>query len=97
MKIKQFILQRTFIINHKNKNYYINYLNSDGQILGLINRENWQILDENSEELQINLLSNSTKKERKEIEENRNLFDVLIRFCIKHFEDYNPIKNELGV
>lgn len=46
MKIEQTVLQKTFYVRHKGKMYYIDYLNSDGQSLGLINRDNWEISDE---------------------------------------------------
>ena len=90
MKLEQSALQRTFTVKHKGKYYYIDYLNSDGQILGLLNRNYWEITDEDREELDIYILSDTTKKERQEKEKNAKLFDKLINFCIKHFDDYKP-------
>nr|MBI4156883.1 hypothetical protein [Candidatus Woesearchaeota archaeon] len=66
-------MQRNFTIKHKNKTYYIDYLNSDGQILGLNNRDYWEVIDE----------------EWGEIEDNK-LKQMLINFCIRHFNNYNP-------
>jgi len=92
MEIEQSTLQRTFVIKHRGKNYYVNYLNSDGQILGLINRNNWEIFNENSEELQIYIFKGQSKKDVEKIKKNVKLFDKLVGYCIKHFNDYNPIK-----
>ncbi|MBS3077365.1 hypothetical protein J4233_03770 [Candidatus Pacearchaeota archaeon] len=93
MEIEQTTLQKTFTIKLKDKTYFVDYLNSDGQILGLINRDNWEIYDENSEELQIYTFKSSSKKEKEQAEKNLELADKLISFCIKHFEDYNPVKD----
>lgn len=79
MKIKQFTIQKTFAIKYKGNDYYVDYLNSNDQILGLINRDNWTIFNENQEQIIIN------KKTEK-------LLRKLVKFCIKHFEDYNPLK-----
>ena len=76
MKITQNTLNRCFTLSHKHKTYYIDYLISDGQILGLSNRDYWEILDE----------------EWNEIEDNK-LKIKLIKFCIRHFNDYNPDLN----
>ncbi len=73
MKILQNTLQRSFQINRKNKTYYVDYLNSDGQILGLSNRDYWEIIDEDWDEIEDNKLKSK-----------------LIRFCIRHFNDYKP-------
>lgn len=36
------------------------------------------------------LLTGETKKEIKQIDKNVKLKNKLIKFCIKHFEDYKP-------
>ncbi len=64
--------------------------NSDNQILGLSNRDYWQILTEDLEELDIYVFENTTKKEIKQINKNVKLMNKLIKFCQKHFEDYKP-------
>ena len=68
----QNVLERNFAVEHKGKTYYVDYLNSDGQILDT-NRDYWEIIDE----------------EWEEIEDNK-LKIKLIKFCIKHFDDYKP-------
>jgi hypothetical protein len=56
---------------------------SDDQIL-IGNRDYWEILDEELEEMDIYIWSDSTKKE------NQKLYLKLIKFCKKHFKDYHP-------
>ncbi|MBM3232634.1 hypothetical protein FJZ18_00510 [Candidatus Pacearchaeota archaeon] len=85
MKITQTILQKTFRVEHHGKVYYVDYVNSDGQALILLNRDNWQIYDENHEELNIYLWKDSNKKEKKKIEMNLCLAEKLISFCILKF------------
>jgi len=78
------------MVEHKGKEYYVDYLNSDGPVLGLINRDYWEICDEEGEELNIYILSDTTEEEKKQIEENAKLYSKLIDFCIRHFNDYKP-------
>ena len=90
MKLTQSVIQKTFTVTHKNKTYYIDYLNSDSQILGLSNRDYWQVLDEELEEVCIYQFQNAAKKEKEQINKNVKLTNRLINFCIKHFDDYQP-------
>ena len=50
MRLDQSTLERNFIVVHKEKEYFVNYLNSSGLIPGLANRFHWEIVDENHEE-----------------------------------------------
>ncbi|MBI2655139.1 hypothetical protein HYX06_01815 [Candidatus Woesearchaeota archaeon] len=84
------MLERHFTIKHKERFYYVSYLNSDKPILGLINRDTWQILNEELEELGICEFQSNTKEEKEQIKSNRILADSLISFCIRHFSDYEP-------
>ena len=45
MKLENSVLQKSFTVKHKGKTYYVDYLNSDGQILGLSNRDYWEVTD----------------------------------------------------
>ena len=90
MRLAQSTLERNFIVMHKGKEYFVNYLNSSGLIPNLSNRFHWEILDENHEELNIFEFENSTKEEIKEIKNNIKLREELIKFCIEHFNDYSP-------
>ena len=84
------MLERHFTVKHKGKFYCVDYLSSDGQILGLINRDTWEICDEEYEELNVYLFNDTPKKEREKIKSNIKLANKLIKFCIKHFNDYKP-------
>ena len=84
------MLERHFTIKHKEGFYYVSYLNSDGPILGLINRDTWEVYDEEGEELNIYILKDTAKEEKRQIEKNARLFSKLISFCIRHFDDYKP-------
>jgi len=55
MNLTQSTLQKCFTVEHKCKIYYVDYLNSDGQILG-INRNCWEVIDEEWEEIEDNKL-----------------------------------------
>ena len=76
MKLENSVLQKSFTVKHKGKTYYVDYLNSDGQILGLSNGDYWEVLDEELDEI--------------DVYENRKLIKQLIKFCIRHFNDYKP-------
>lgn len=84
------MLEKNFTVEYKGKTYYVGYLNSDGQVLGLVNRDNWEIYDEEGEELNVYIYQRTTKKEKKQIEKNAKLYCKLISFCIKHFNDFKP-------
>ena len=90
MKLLQSTLERNFTVKHKGKTYYVDYLNSDGQILGLMNRFNWEILDEELEEVSTLGFKGMSKEEKKEVDRTVKLTNKLIKFCIKHFDDYQP-------
>ena len=77
-------------MKHKGKFYYVGYLSSDRQILGLINRDTWEILDEEFEELNIYALKDTSKEEKEQTKKNIKLANKLINFCIRHFNDYKP-------
>lgn len=87
MKFTQTTLQKTFTIIYRGRTYHIDYLNSDGQILGLINRDHWMVYDEYGEELQIYLFKDDTEKEKRAVERNMKIAERLIDYCIKHFND----------
>ena len=92
MKINQTTIQKAFYIRIRKKTYYVNFVNSDGQTLDLINRNNWEIYDENNEELDLYTYDNINKKRAREIKVNWQLANKMIKFCIKQFNDYNPLK-----
>jgi hypothetical protein len=90
MNIVQSSLERSFVVVHKGKEYYVNYLNSSEQISSLLNRFHWEIFNENQEMLNVFEFTDSTVKEKEQIQNNIELRDQLIEFCMKHFNDYKP-------
>lgn len=66
------------------------YANSDSYAAYLSNRYDWEILDEELEELCVCEFQDDTKEEKQQIKENRKLADKLITFCINYFSDYKP-------
>ncbi|MBI2656938.1 hypothetical protein HYX03_04315 [Candidatus Woesearchaeota archaeon] len=90
IKLIQSVLERHFTVKHKGKFYYACYLNSDKPVLGLINRDTWEVYDEEGEELNIYIFKDIPKKELRQITKNGKLYSNLISFCIRHFDDYEP-------
>jgi len=90
MKIAQSSLERSFVVTHNGKEYFVNYLNSSEPIPNLLNRFHWEVFDENHEELNIFEFKETTTEEKERIQNNIKLRDKLIKFCIEHFNDYNP-------
>ncbi len=84
MKIIGNSLQKGFLVKHNGKEYYINYLDIDYNSSVLMNRDNWEIFDEDDEEISPYQFKSS--KNKKEI----NLYYKLVEFCIKNFNHYNP-------
>ena len=89
MKIKQVTMTKLFEVEHEGKTYYVDFTNSTGQTLALLNREAWQITDEDDEELQIYSIGKPNKKQKAELKKAQNLFDELAEYCCKHFNDYD--------
>jgi len=87
MKLKQIILNKTFIVEYKGKEYCVDYLNSDKHTLGLLNRDIWEVT-RNGENVNIYLFNNHSRKEKKEVKKNIILIKKLISFCVKNFNDY---------
>lgn len=90
MKIEQTTVQKTFEVKYKNKTYYVDYINSNGQTLALLNRNNWEIFTEDHESLDIYSFKGDSKARRLKVSKNVMLANRLVGFCIKHFNDYNP-------
>ncbi len=49
MEIEQNTISRDWTIVHEGRRFFVNFTNSDGQTLGLCNRENWQIHEETAD------------------------------------------------
>ena len=90
MQLLYSTLEKTFGVKNKGRIYYVSYLNSDGQILGVSNRFNWEVLNEDLEELDIYSSDEPAKEKKEQVMKNAKLREYLIKFCIKHFNDYQP-------
>lgn len=88
MKIEQTTIHKTFYVKYCSKVYHVNYINLDDQTIALLNSDNWMIYDEEGEELQIYILSDNNKKQKEIAKKNIELSDKLIKYCIKHFNDF---------
>lgn len=89
MEIEQNTISRDWTIVHKGRRFFVNFTNSDGQTLGLCKRENWQIHEETedgTEELSPYVFSNSSPEEQKQAEENADIIERLVDFCLGHWE-----------
>jgi len=93
MKLTGNILQRSFLIEYKGKKYSVNYLSADYPTPLLLNRESWEITDDDGEELQIYQFNSTNKREKEKLEKNMGIFDEIVDFCIKKFNSYNPLQN----
>lgn len=49
MKIEQNTLIREGIIKHEGRTLFVNFIESDGQIPALMNRDSWEITEETDE------------------------------------------------
>ena len=45
-------MEKNFVVKHNGKVYYVDYMDSDGPILSLINRDYWEVIDEEWEEIE---------------------------------------------
>jgi hypothetical protein len=100
MKLEFNQISRDWTILHKGRKFYVNYTDSDGQTLALLNRDNWEILeetDDGTEELDVYSFKNSTPQQKKIAEENIRLAEALIKFCIKNWDNkfMQEIKKEM--
>ena len=70
MKLQQTIMEKNFHVKMNNKLYYVSYLNSDGQTLALLNRNNWEIFTEDHELLDIYSFKGDNKAKKLKAEKN---------------------------
>ena len=90
MQLETNQISRDWTILHNGRKFYVNYTDSDGQTLVLLNRDNWEIweqTDEETEELDVYSFSTDTPQRKKTVEENIRLADELIKFCIKNWDN----------
>jgi len=89
MELERNQISRDWTILHEGKTFYVNYTQSDGPTLALMNRDHWEVLeetDEGPEELDIYGSSGDSEEERARVQENFKLMKRLIRFCITNWD-----------
>lgn len=70
---------------HEGRRFSVNFTKSDGQMLALFNRGNWQIRAETNDgikELRARGFNDCRPEEREQAEEDGRMIDKLIDFCI---------------
>lgn len=68
----------------------MNYTESDTHTLALMNRGNWEVLEERDDdtvEPNVYVFKNSTQKERKRVAKNARLEEQLVKFCIENWDN----------
>ena len=93
-------ISRDWTILHEGRRFYVNYTESDGQTLALLNRDNWEVLeetDDDTEELNVYVFKEDTPGQREKAEENVRLKEELVRFCIENWDNefIQEIKKEM--
>jgi len=90
MEIEQNTISRDWTVLHEGRRFFVNFTESDGQTLALCNRDNWQIHEESDdrvEELNAYAFNDSRPEEREQAQENAELIDKLIGFCIRYWDN----------
>lgn len=100
MKIEQNVISRDWVVCYKDRRFFINFTESDGQTLALLNRGNWQIFEQTeqtTEELDTCIFKDSPTKQRKQIQQNIKLAEKLINHCIDNWDNgfIEKLKEEL--
>ncbi|MBS3131851.1 hypothetical protein J4212_05440 [Candidatus Woesearchaeota archaeon] len=88
-------IKKSFVVKHKGEKYFVNYINSDYADPILFNRDNWQILDEDGEELGLYFLKSDINKDNLNQGLLEEIHDKLISFCVENFDNYQPILNKI--
>ncbi len=89
MEIEQNMISRDWTVLHEGRRFFVNFTDSDGQTLALCNRNNWEVqeeTDEGIEELNVYVFSDSSPEEQKQADENAEMIDRLMEFCLGHWE-----------
>ena len=89
MKIIGNSIQRDFIVESNGKIYNVNYLNADYQTSALLNRDFWEIRNEDGEEINGYFFESSSEEDKRKAENDANLFDKIVEFCVENFNCYS--------
>lgn len=88
MEIEQNTISRDWIVVHDGRKFLVSFANSDAQMLGLCNRDNWKIREETEDDIEeFNAdASDSSLEEQTKTQEDAEMMDRLIGFCLGHWE-----------
>ena len=100
MQLERNQISRDWTILHEGRTFYVNYTQSDGQTLALMNRDNWEVLEETDdgpEELDVYGFGGQSQEDRAKAQENFAMMKRLIRFCIANWDNgfMRQIKDDL--
>ena len=90
MQLEANQISRDWTILHDGRKFYVNYTDSDEQTLALMNRNNWEVLEETEdgpEELNVYVFKDDTPKEREFAAKNALLKEKLVKFCIENWDN----------
>jgi len=90
MQLEANQISRDWTILHGGRKFYVNFTESDGQTLALMNRDNWEVLEETDdgpEELNVYVFKDDTLKKRELAAKNTRLKERLVRFCIENWDN----------
>jgi len=101
MRLEANQISRDWAILHGGRKFYVNYTESDGQTLALMNRDNWEVLedrDDGPEELSVCVFKDDTAKQRQIVAKNARLKEELVKFCIQNWDNgfVQAIKREMA-
>ena len=90
MKIEQNTLSRDWILTHEGRRFYVNFTESDGQTLAMMNRDNWEITEETDDgDIELNglVFSSMTQQERQKAADDAKLVKAVIIHCIENWDN----------
>ena len=88
MEIEQNTISRDWTVTHEGRRFFVNFTDGDTQTLGLCNRDNWKIREETEDDIEESgaCVFSSSLEERERAWEDAEMIDVLIGFCLGHWE-----------
>ena len=90
MEVQQNSVSRDWTVLHEGRLFHVNFTESDGQTLALLNRDNWEVSEETEdgmEEFSACVFNDSSPTERKQAEKRVRIIDELVAFCIENWDN----------
>ena len=88
MEIEQNTISRDWTVTHEGRRFFVSFTDGDTQTLGLCNRDNWKIREETEDGIDEfgACIFSSSPEEREHAREDAEMMDMLIGFCLGHWE-----------